>query len=166
MEPLRLPLRTSRLTLRLHQESDAAWMHRVDSSPEVCRFLPYGPFSAEEAVRKNRQRMNRTGLDGGEGSLGLVLEYQGEPFGSISLWLTDRRYRAAEIGWVIDPDYSGKGLATEAVTEMLDAAFGHYILHRLEARVDPRNTASVRLARRVGMVHEDHLREDFWIKDE
>lgn len=72
----------------------------------------------------------------------------------------------AEIGWVLDPAQGGKGYATEAATAILDAAFDHYGLHRVMAQMDARNTASAKLAARVGMTQEAHLRADWWSKGE
>ena len=49
---------------------------------------------------------------------------------------------------------------------MLGLAFDHYGVHRVAAQMDARNLASARLARRVGMRQEAHLRQDWWIKGE
>ena len=166
MRPLQLPLHTDRLVLRLHEEPDAAWMHRVYSRPDVNRYLPGPPWTPEMAREKNRERMARTGLEGESGALGLVLEYQGTPFGAVSLWFTDRSGGKAEIGWTMDPDYGGKGFASEAVAAVLKAAFEHYQVRRVIARMDARNTASARLAGRAGMQQEACLRADWWDKGE
>ena len=39
-------------------------------------------------------------------------------------------------------------------------------VHRVAAQMDGRNVASAKLARRVGMQHEAHLRQDWWSKGE
>jgi len=39
-------------------------------------------------------------------------------------------------------------------------------VHRVVAQMDARNTASARLAARVGMRQEAHFRRDFWSKGE
>ena len=41
-----------------------------------------------------------------------------------------------------------------------------YGLHRVVAQMDARNEASARLAARIGMRHEAHLRQNWWSKDE
>lgn len=166
MTHVMLPLRTERLELRLHRESDAWWMHRILSRADVCRYLPYGPLSEEGAREKNRERMARTGLDDDAGALSLAFEVEGKPAGWVSTWYTDRDYRIAEIGWTVDPEYSRRGFGTEAVTATLKLAFEQYGVHRVVARVDPRNTVSAALARRVGMSCEGHQRKDFWNKGE
>ena len=49
---------------------------------------------------------------------------------------------------------------------MLHLAFDDLGLHRVFARVDARNTASARLAARLGMRQEAHLVENEWFKGE
>ena len=58
------------------------------------------------------------------------------------------------------------GVQTCALPILLDLALGKSGLHRVAARMDARNTASARLAERVGMRREAHLREDWWSKGE
>lgn len=98
--------------------------------------------------------------------MALVVEHEGTPVGDVLLWLTDRERRVAEIGWVLDPDHGGRGVATEAVSAVLDRAFDVHRLHRVAAQMDARNTASAALARRVGMQQEAHMRQDWWSKGE
>ncbi|MCP3425352.1 GNAT family N-acetyltransferase [Rothia sp. AR01] len=160
------PIRTRRLVLRPHVASDAGWMQRVYSRDDVARYLLDEPWTPETARAKNDERIRRTGLDGPEGALNLMLEHEGRPVGTVSLWLTDRESRLAEAGWVLDPDHGGRGLATEAVAAVVELAFERYGVHRLVARMDARNAASARLARRVGMWQEAHLRQDWWNRGE
>ncbi len=70
--------------------------------------------------------------------------------------------RRAELGYSIAPQVRGRGHATDAVTTLIGHAFGAFALRRLEADVDPRNTASIRLLERLGFAREGFLRER-WI---
>lgn len=142
------------------------WLYRVYSRPDVSRYLLDEPSSPEDAQKRISERISRTDLDGEHGSLSLVIEREHLPIGDVLLWYTDRERRVAEIGWVLDPDHGGQGFATEAVLAVLDLAFSHYRTHRVTAQMDARNTASAKLARRVGMRQEAHLRQDWWSKGE
>ena len=73
-------------------------------------------------------------------------------------------HRSGEIGWVFHPGYSGRGYATEASHALLHLAFDELGLHRVIARVDARNEASLRLADRLGMRREAHLVSNEWFK--
>lgn len=166
MSTLRWPINTSRLELRPYRSTDAMWIQHTYSQPAVYRFLPYGPFTPEEAEQKNNQRMAYTSLDDESGGLSLVVEYQKAPIGAVTMWLIDGHHDIAEIGWTMDPAYGGQGLATEAVVAALSVAFDFYGMHRMVARVDARNTPSINLALRAGMTQEGHLRQDFWNRGE
>lgn len=163
---LDLPLSTKRLQLRAHSPADADSLHPIYARDDVARYLLDDPWSPEDASRHVHERIAKTGLSTEPGTLALVIEHDGDAIGDVLLWLTDREHRTAEIGWVLDPDHSGRGFAAEAVGEALRLAFDHYRLHRVAAQMDARNTASARLAVRAGMQQEAHLRQDWWSKGE
>ena len=58
-----------------------------------------------------------------------------------------------EIGWHFHPDHWGHGLATEAASTVLKYAFQSE-LTKVVAVVHPANTASQRVATRIGMTHQ------------
>ena len=63
-------------------------------------------------------------------------------------------------------EQQGKGLATEACRSILAMAFEVAELHRVAARVEPRNEASWRVLERIGMRREAHFVENEWIRGE
>lgn len=66
----------------------------------------------------------------------------------------------AELGWVLDPTYTGHGYATEAVRELLRYCFRDLGLRRVTATCLLDNDSCWRLMGRVGMRREAHaLRE-------
>ena len=67
---------------------------------------------------------------------------------------------------MLSPAHWGKGLATEAVRRVLQFGFERIGLHRVEAELDPRNTASARLLERIGFRYEGLLRERWWVYEE
>lgn len=161
-----LPLRTERMVLRTHVSSDSAALHTIYTRPDVARFLLDEPWTPERAAEKTAERLPKTDLNGDSGALALVIEHDGRVIGDVLLWLTDRDRGVAEIGWVLDPSAGGQGFAQEAVRAVLALAMDHYRLHRVAAQMDGRNLASARLAERVGMLREAHLRQDWWSKGE
>jgi len=74
--------------------------------------------------------------------------------------------RQVEIGCTVAPAHQGLGYATEAVLGILGYLFECVHKHRVFASVDPRNTASIALLRRVGMRQEAHFHESLWFKGE
>jgi len=57
-----------------------------------------------------------------------------------------------EIGFILHPDYRGRGLAHEAVGAVVDHVFAHFDVPAIIADVDPRNRASLALLDRLGFV--------------
>ncbi|WP_229660907.1 nitroreductase/quinone reductase family protein [Marmoricola endophyticus] len=164
--PPELPLRTERLVLRLHLPTDLDAVLDYQSRPEVARYLLEEPWTREEAQRQLDKRLRRRHVDGVGSGLSLVAEHAGRVVGDVGLWPADETLSRGEVGWVFHPDWTGRGLATEAVCAVLDLAFGHYRMHRVKADLDPRNTASARMCERLGMTKEAHLRQDWWSKGE
>ena len=75
----------------------------------------------------------------------------------------------AELGWVLDPDHTGVGYATEAVRELLRYCFEDLAVHRVVANCFLGNESSWRLMERLGMrrelhaVHESLHRSGEWL---
>lgn len=152
--------------LRLLREDDAEWMHRMYSRPDVTEYMEYEPWSERFTREKLDEWRSLDSLDGETGGLCVAIEHEGSAIGTVLLRLTDPELRIAEIGWALHPDFSGEGFAYEAVSAVLDLGFDAYGLHRIAARLHPENTASAKLAERLGMTREARLRENWRNRDE
>ena len=71
---------------------------------------------------------------------------------------------SGEIGYVLSPDYWGRGYATEAVDMILRFAFCNLGLHRVEAHYMPQNVASRHVMEKCHMQYEGIKREGMYIK--
>jgi len=58
------------------------------------------------------------------------------------------------------PKYAGQGYATEAVGALIDLGFRQFEFHRIFARLDVENTASVKVMERLKLRREAHLIEN------
>lgn len=72
--------------------------------------------------------------------------------------------RQAEIGSTLSRAYRGQGYATEAVSRLLDYAFGAMGLHRVVATTDQRNERSFGLLERPGVGREGSFVRNAWSK--
>jgi aminoglycoside 6'-N-acetyltransferase len=163
-----LPLRTERLLLRTARESDTADLLAYYALPEVVRYTPLEPLTAE-TVGARVTRLSAPKPPRGPGdSLYAVLDLDGTVVGDVLLRLTPGTPVGedppcfGEVGWMLHPSYVGRGLATEAAHALVGLAFTTYDLHRVWAQLDPRNTASARVCERLGMTLEGTTRRDFW----
>ena len=168
--PLRpaYPVRTDRLLLRPLNEADLPALLAYHSSPAVHQFLPMEPMDADGVLQRLRHGLwSRSTLeDQGESLfLGVALRATGELVGDVMLRWLSAQDQAGEIGYVINPAHGGHGYATEAAEALLHLAFDELDLHRVIARIDPRNTASLRVAERLGMRREALLIANHWQRD-
>ncbi len=85
-----------------------------------------------------------------------LVEWRGEPAGSV-----DVRRRSDGVGvlsWVTYAPYRGRGIASRAVSLLVEWAFDELRLRRVEAEVNPLNRASLRTAHSAGLRREGLLR--------
>ena len=66
---------------------------------------------------------------------------------------------AAEVGYVINPEYRGRGIAPEALSRVLEFGFTELKLNRIEARYIVGNEVSRRVMEKVGMKFEGVRRQ-------
>jgi ribosomal-protein-alanine N-acetyltransferase len=65
-------------------------------------------------------------------------------------------FRSGYLGYYAFTPYERRGLMTEGVSLVVGDAFRRLRLHRLEANIQPANTASIRLVRRLGFRREGY----------
>jgi len=83
----------------------------------------------------------------------VVLDRDGAIAGAITLTGIARgAFLSASLGYWVSADRNGQGLATAAIAEMKEIAFGDLGLHRLEAGTLEHNTRSQRVLQRNGFV--------------
>jgi RimJ/RimL family protein N-acetyltransferase len=134
----------------------------------VARYLYQEPLSPAESrdLLTRKIAASAWGAEGDWLSAAVVDRGSGIFVGDVGLcWLSERD-RTAEIGFIFDPRWHGKGFATEAARALLAWAFGTARLHRVIGRTEARNTASSRVLEKLGMRLEAHLVENEWVKGE
>ena len=153
------PVRGERLLLRPLAVSDADALLAYRSRDDVCRYVPFEPMSRDDILERIAGQWARTELtDEGQAlTLGAQVGETGELAGDVMLFWHSREHAGGELGYVLNPALGGRGYATEAANLMLRLGFEELGLHRIVARIDERNEASVRLARRLGMRQEARL---------
>jgi len=162
------PVRSPRLSLRPLSAADTTALLAYRSRADVCRYVPFTPMDTAIIAERLGTVWARTSLndEGQNLTLGVEVTDSGELVGDVVLMWHSREHRGGEIGYVLNPEFSGHGYATEAVRRLLGLAFDDLGLHRIIARVDARNDASARLARRLGMRQEAYLVRNEWFKGE
>lgn len=159
------PIEGERVRLELLRAEDFDALYAIQSDPEVCRYLLYEPRTPERVHEVLERDSAATRLEDPDDFVQpAIRDSSGRLIGTMYFKLASVDDRSAEIGWLLDPRFMGRGFAREAAALLLDLAFGELALHRVYAELDPRNAASVALCERLGMRHEAHFREHMWFK--
>lgn len=138
------------------EDAEAVWA--VRRMPGVSDFLTRLPGALEEWTLEF--------VEPGRLASTLLVEVDGHVIGDLLLERENAyahaevRSRAegvaAEVGWVLSPEWQGRGLVTECVSALLEVCFDGLDLHRVVAGCTVENTRSWRLMERVGMRREAH----------
>jgi RimJ/RimL family protein N-acetyltransferase len=161
----RLPLTDRVVSLRQFALADAAAIADACRDPEIPRwtFMPEGLTvpqarawieTAHDALQRGRALR-----------LAITDAVDGTFFGQIGIGDLDWNQQVGEIFYWVAAPARGRGVATSA-TKLLSAwAFDVLHLARIEITVDPRNTASQRVALTAGFTQEGTLRSYQRFKD-
>lgn len=161
-----LPIETERLFLRVFTPDDAVRYHSYRSLPETVRYLYRDPMTMEQAVERMPQYARcEFEKDTDFFVLAIQPKHTQELAGEILFKLESIWAKQGEIGWSLHPDSVGNGYVTEAARALMQYGFEHFGFHRVFARIDVENTASVRVAERLGMRREAHLVENDFFND-
>jgi len=93
----------------------------------------------------------------------IAIEYEGRMAGDLGVGRSADGLQA-EIGYTLAPWARGRGLATEAVTAIVELLFDEGV-HRVCAGVDPENVASAKVLQRLGFRHEGRFISAAYIRD-
>jgi RimJ/RimL family protein N-acetyltransferase len=160
--------RTDRMQLRLYQADDLDAFADLHGREDVARYLPWPTRDREAAHKALTRHLGSTRLaDDGDGVTFAAFDPEsGRLVGEFVLFLRSVEHRGGEIGYILHPDFQGRGLASEGARAMLQLGFEMLGLHRIIARIEIRNTGSAAVLERLGMRREAVLVQNEWFKGE
>jgi RimJ/RimL family protein N-acetyltransferase len=115
----------------------------------------YWSSPAHKTVEETQDYIRAT-LDMPGAHVWAITKTGGEALGRIGLFV--EREGVGEIGIIMRPEATGRGLASKALSLVVDHAFTQLGLHRIGADIDPDNTSSISLFLRAGFQREGLLR--------
>ena len=163
---LERPLHTKRLALRpaTAEDADPTWTYRRLES--VNEWLTGCPADLDgyrelfsEPVRLVTTVIVTLGHDAAAPIIGDFMLRREDAWAQLDV-ADQARDTQAELGWVLDPAYTGHGYATEAVRELLRYCFEDLGVRRVTANCFLDNDTSWSLMERVGMRREQHAVRD------
>ena len=162
-------LETERLILRQLQADDASDLYAYYSVPDVYQYLDWhGPNSVEDAAERVISNWNCWYAEQRIIRWGIVLKATQRLIGTVFFcdFVGESR---ADIGYELAKAYWNQGIMTEALRAVVPLGFEALELHRIQAIVNPENTASITVLKKLGFVEEGllrayenhHIRRDF-----
>ena len=147
-------LSTDRLILRAHRRDDFEALAQMWADPDVTRHIGGKPATRQESWFR---LLRYGGLWPmlGFGYWAITDKASGTYLGDAGLADFQRGMGAGfdglpEAGWALVPEAFGRGLATEAMQQVLTWADTALAAPRTVCMIDPGNTASLRVAAKLG----------------
>ncbi|MFD1605731.1 GNAT family N-acetyltransferase [Flavobacterium artemisiae] len=152
-------IETERLLLKRITNEDVKEVFELRSNPETMKYIP------RPLVKNNEEALahialldeninNNTGINWG-------ITIKGDPklLGIIGFYRTQPENYRSEIGYMLLPEFHGKGIVPEAVKRLIEYGFKDLKLHSIEAVIAPENIASEKVLQKCGFVKEAHFKE-------
>lgn len=165
--PDRLPtLVAPRLALRWIEPRDLEDLYAVFSDPDVTRFWSHAAWPHRDEAAIYLEAIHRGFEQGDLFQWGIALRGDDRVVGTVTLYGIDHAQGRAELGFALAREHWGRRYAREALTVLLDHAFGRIGLRRIEADVDARNQGSLNTLEALGFRREGYLRQRWLVAGE
>lgn len=153
-------LETERLLLRRVTSSDVNAIFELRSNPETMKYIPRPLVKTQEDALKHLQTIDDA-IDNNLGiNWGVTLKENPKLLGIMGFYRLQPENHRAEIGYMILPEFNGKGIVSEAIPRILEYGFTTMKLHSVEAVIDPENIASERVLQKCNFEKEAHFKEN------
>jgi len=143
-------LETARLILRPTASEDLDGWDEMMSDPEVARYI--GGVQARSGAWRGMASMAGSWVLKGFGMFSVIDRASGAWLGRVGPWQPEG-WPGTEVGWGLTRAAWGQGYAVEAATATLDWVFDHLGWDEVIHCIDPDNTPSQAVARRLGSVN-------------
>ena len=157
-------LLTDRLTLRKLTVADDADMYEYASRSDVTKYLTWYPHPDKAYTREYLLYLAGRYAGGMFYDWAIVYEPDSKMVGTCGFTSCKCAAVSAEVGYVLNPAYWGKGIAGEALGRVMEFGFEELKLHRIEAKFIQGNERSLHVMQRAGMTFEGYLRDGMLIK--
>ncbi|GGF04428.1 GNAT family N-acetyltransferase [Flavobacterium limi] len=152
-------IETERLILRRITDDDINEVFELRSNPETMKYIPRPLVkTTDDALAHIAMIEEKIGTNTGI-NWGITLKENSKVIGIIGYYRMQPENYRAEIGYMLLPEFHGKGIITEALIRLISYGFNDMGLHSIEAVIDPENTASEKVLEKCGFIKEAHLKE-------
>jgi RimJ/RimL family protein N-acetyltransferase len=155
-------IRTQSLLLRQIKHSDLNEIFFLRSDERVMKYLDRPKAKTTADAYEFIQKIIESEKSNEGVTWGITIKNEFKLIGTIGFWRIRKEHYRAEVGYILHPDYWGKGIMQEALTEVINYGFKVMKLHSIEADVNPENTASIKLLEKNGFTREAYYKENYF----
>jgi len=154
---------TDRLVLRELQPSDAEQIFKIRTDPRVNEFLDRGPTKSVDESLKFINNILKA--QNNQDSMMWVITLKNEPklIGTVLYWHIVKEQDKAELGYEMLPEYWGKGIMREALTEMIRFGFETMQLKMIVAETRENNLRSINALKKCGFEQNEVANDGYLV---
>ncbi|USK71740.1 GNAT family N-acetyltransferase [Peribacillus asahii] len=150
---------TERLHLRKVIAADSYSLFKIWSDPDVTKFMNINNFTDESQAIEIITHLEKLAEDNKACRYSIIELKSKKIIGSCGYNYLDYENAKTEIGYDLSKEYWGRGYAPEAISALLHYAFNSLNLNRVEAKVEPENTNSLKVLQKLNFSFEGTLRK-------
>ncbi|MFN8346088.1 MAG: GNAT family N-acetyltransferase [Spirosomataceae bacterium] len=151
-------LESSRLYLRLFQESDVQDLFRTEGNPDVMAFIRTPVTDPSRSLDRIKQEALYTAENKGLGLFACFEKNTNHYLGLVKLKHIENT-EAIEIGYAFLPEAWGKGYATEITKNLIEYLQQNFTGRSIVAFIHPDNFNSRRVLEKAGMTETTTIYE-------
>lgn len=156
-------IQTERLLLRPITISDANDMFEYTSLDDSNKYLSWNAHTdIEQTINFIKEVELKYQTSKTEYSWGIELVTEKKLIGVVKLFEISHNNKRAEVSYILNPKFQGKGYVNEAINAVIDLAFSKLAFTRIQARCSNDNVASEKVMQKSGMNFEGLLKK-YWI---
>jgi RimJ/RimL family protein N-acetyltransferase len=150
------------VVLRARTEDDFDTLFRL--AADLATWEERGPGPPSPLTREAyAARLARSAEEQAD-TAAFVVDVDGAPVGTASLFGIDMYARHAEAGINLAPEARGRGIGTEAIRQLVVFGFERRNLRRIHLQAIASNTPALRAYEKAGFVVEGRLRDHAWVR--
>lgn len=154
---------TPNFIVRSFERKDLARFAEYRAQESVARYQSWNDYTYQDAVRLfEGMDYSNFGNEGEWYQLAIVNSETDELVGDLAVHFIDEQQ--IEVGFTIRPENQKQGVATEALSALLDYLFTELSKHRVIATTDVANESSISLLEKLGFRREAHFVKNIFFK--
>lgn len=159
-------LESERLIYKKIVPENAEDMYEYSKLCEVTKYLLWTPHRSLGQTERYVKLLQKKYASGSFWDFGLNYRENGKFIGTCGITSFDEESGTVEIGYVLSPDYWGKGLAPEAASTVMRYCFEALGAERICGKFIEGNNGSMRVMMKLGMTLEGIYRHSMYVKGE